>query len=146
MIWPCSATSPHHLPGAGALGPIRAWTHRPRRRSLIWTPCTPHPRSPPQSSAWSTSTAARSCRASCPSCMPGLTACRLCSSQRLPQGPVTPPAALHLVMQHCLHTRVDRMSLVGLSIVIDSQSNILSAASSRRAPIKAPNHIVRLCN
>ena len=22
MIWPCSATSPHHLPGAGALGPI----------------------------------------------------------------------------------------------------------------------------
>ena len=98
-----------------------AWTHRPRHFSMTWTPCTPHHRYPLQSPACSTSTAARSCRAFCLSCTPGLIACRLCSSQRLLQGPQILRVARHPTMQHCLLTSVDRMSLVSPSVIRGSQ-------------------------
>ena len=132
MIWPCSATSPHHLPGAGALGPIPSLDSPPSPAftdldSLYTSPSlsTPEFGLEHQHSG-----------ALLQSLLPELYA--WADSLQAVQFPETATGPCDTASgassgDAALPAHQSGQDVTG-GVVIDSQSNILSAASSRRAP------------
>ena len=122
----------------------RAWTHRPRRRSLIWTPCTPHPRSPPPEFGLEHQHSGALLQSLLPELYAWADSLQAVQFPETATGPCDTASGASSG-DAALPAHQSGQDVTG-GVVIDSQSNILSAASSRRAPIKAPNHIVHLCN